>query len=62
MLTYGAAFVALTLVSLLRQSGASPTNTVWAEDGTIFYGQALAHPFLVTLFTPYAGYFQLFPA
>ena len=61
VLSYGAAFVALTLVSLLRQSGVSPTNTVWAEDGTIFYGQALAHPFLVTLFTPYAGYFQLFP-
>ncbi len=61
MLTYGLAFVALTAVSLLRQSGASPTNTVWAEDGAIFYSQALTHSFFGALFTLYNGYLQLFP-
>ncbi len=57
---YGAAFVVLTGVSMLRQSGASPTNTVWSDDG-IFYTQALAHSFFSNLFTPYNGYLQLFP-
>jgi hypothetical protein len=37
------------------------TNTMWAEDGTIFYSQALAHSFGETVTTVYNGYFQLFP-
>ena len=61
VLAYGTAFFALTTVSLLRQSGAPPTDTIWAEDGMIFYPQALTHSVLGALFTPYAGYLQLFP-
>ncbi len=61
VLAYGTAFFALTAVSLLRQSGAPPTDTIWAEDGMIFYPQALTHSVLGALFTPYAGYLQLFP-
>ncbi len=61
MLIYGVAFCILTAVSLLRQSGEPPTNTVWAEDGAIFYSQALNHSFFGALFTPYNGYLQLFP-
>ena len=57
---YGAAFIVLTWVSLLRQSGASPTNTAWADDGT-FYTQALEHSFFSNLFTQYNDYLQLFP-
>jgi hypothetical protein len=36
-------------------------NTIWAEDGLIFYSQALTHSFGQTLTTAYGGYFQLFP-
>jgi hypothetical protein len=60
-LLYPLAFFGLTGVSLLRQSGVPATNTVWAEDGAIFYEQSRLHDFAHTLITPYAGYLQLGP-
>ena len=48
-------------LALLRQSGASAINTVWAEDGATFYEQSRLHGFLDTLTTPYNGYLQLGP-
>ena len=61
VLAYGVGFVALSTVSLLRQSGAPATNTIWAEDGAVFYSEALRHSFFGGLFTPYGGYLQLYP-
>lgn len=61
VLTYAAAFVAITGLSLLRQTGPRATSTLWAEDGEIFYSQALSHSIVGAMFTPYAGYLQLFP-
>ncbi|HUC13758.1 MAG TPA: hypothetical protein VMS00_04830 [Acidimicrobiales bacterium] len=36
-------------------------QTLWAEDGMIFYSQALVHSFWRTLITAYNGYDQLAP-
>ena len=48
-------------MALLRQSGLPATSTIWAEDGRIFYAQALRMSFWQTLVTPHDGYGQLFP-
>jgi hypothetical protein len=58
---YGVGFVLLAAVALLRQPGVPATETLWAEDGLIFYSQALAHSFWRTLITAYNGYDQLVP-
>jgi hypothetical protein len=55
----GAALV--SAVALLRQSGVPATGTVWAEDGKVFYAQALRMSFGRTLITTYDGYAQLVP-
>jgi hypothetical protein len=47
-------------VLLERQAGHRPWNTIWAEDGGVFYPGALLHP-LASLMQPYAGYLQLVP-
>jgi hypothetical protein len=47
-------------VLLERQAGTPPWDTIWAEDGGIFYPGALLHP-LTSLLQPYAGYLQLVP-
>ncbi|HEV2372685.1 MAG TPA: hypothetical protein VGS19_10990 [Streptosporangiaceae bacterium] len=47
-------------VLLERQVGVRPWNSVWAEDGGIFYPQAVSHPF-ASLLRPYNGYLQLVP-
>lgn len=61
VLGYLAGFVALTALALLRQPGLSATRTFWAEDGVIFYTQAMARPVVQTLFSAYNGYNQLVP-
>ena len=43
-----------------RQAGHRPWNTIWAEDGGVFYPGALLHP-VASLMQPYAGYLQLVP-
>jgi hypothetical protein len=54
-------FVLLATVALVRQAGVPAVQTLWAEDGLIFYSQALAHSFWRTLITAYNGYDQLVP-
>jgi len=51
----------MAAIALLRQAGVPATQTLWAEDGLIFYSQALAHSFWRTLITAYNGYDQLVP-
>lgn len=58
---YPLAVLLLAGLALLRQSGAAATNTIWAEDGEIFYQQSRLDGFLHTLTIPYNGYFQLEP-
>jgi hypothetical protein len=58
---YVTALVAIGTAALLRQSGLPATSTIWAEDGQIFYAQALRMSFWRTLVTPHDGYGQLFP-
>lgn len=52
---------AITFAALARQSGVPATKTVWAEDGKVFYSQAVAMPFWKTLLELHDGYVQLFP-
>jgi hypothetical protein len=58
---YVTALVAIGAAALLRQSGLPATSTIWAEDGQIFYAQALRMSFWRTLVTLHDGYGQLFP-
>ena len=58
---YAISFLGLSALALLRQSGIPATNSVWAEDGVIFYEQSRLHSFAHTLTTPYNGYLQLGP-
>jgi hypothetical protein len=58
---YVTGLVAVGAAALLRQSGLPATSTVWAEDGRIFYAQALRMSFWQTLVTPHDGYGQLLP-
>jgi hypothetical protein len=50
-----------TAISLLRQPGAGALDTVWAEDGQVFLGQAVTDGPLGALSTSYAGYFHVVP-
>jgi hypothetical protein len=58
---YVAAFVLVAVLALARQTGVPATQTLWAEDGVIFYSQAVAHSVLHTLASSYNGYGQLVP-
>lgn len=53
-------FVA-TVTQLFRQSGEAMWRTVWAEDGALFYADALQHPLHAVVFQPYAGYALVVP-
>ncbi len=53
--------IAATILQLLRQDGVALWRTVWAEDGRIFYGQALEHPLRELILEPYAGYGLVLP-
>jgi hypothetical protein len=55
------ALVALVFVALLRQPGLSATKTLWAEDGQVWYTQALRESFFKSITTTYDGYIQLVP-
>jgi hypothetical protein len=58
---YAAGFVLVVLLALARQTGLPATDTLWAEDGAIFYSQAVAHSVWHTLAASYNGYGQLVP-
>lgn len=58
---YIIAWPALAAVVLTRQSGIPAIHTIWAEDGLVFYQQALTRSFPSTLIALDRGYIQLFP-
>jgi len=58
---YAGGLAAMTALALFRQPGVAATRTLWAEDGVIFYAQALSKPFLRSVVTAYNGYDQLVP-
>jgi hypothetical protein len=58
---YAGGFVLVVVLALARQTGFPATETLWAEDGVIFYSQAVAHPVVETLARSYNGYGQLVP-
>jgi hypothetical protein len=58
---YAIGVALLTAVSLLRQSGVPATQTMWAEDGVVFYADAITRSFWWCLGAAYNGYGQLFP-
>src|SRR4051812_17867800 len=50
-----------TMLQLPRQAGAEMWRTVWAEDGTRFYTDALARPLQQNVLESYAGYAHVVP-
>lgn len=56
-----AAVVAGAAVVLGRQQGPGATETVWAEDGSVFLAQARHLGVGGSLFEPFAGYLHLVP-
>jgi hypothetical protein len=50
-----------TLVSLLRQVGVPATDTMWAEDASLFLSDAVLEPLPRAVFGSYNGYFLLPP-
>jgi hypothetical protein len=61
LLCYVFGFALLALVPLLRQTGVPAWNSVWAEDGQVFYQQTYFYSIPKALTTLYAGYLQFFP-
>jgi hypothetical protein len=61
VIAYALALPAGCGIELLRQPGTPAWQTIWAEDGSIFYAQAKALPFLKTFTKPYAGYMHAVP-
>jgi hypothetical protein len=55
------AVVAGAGVNLLRQPGPGALDTLWAEDGQVFLGQAVRHGALGAVPLSYAGYYHLVP-
>lgn len=55
-----AAVLALTGAQIFYQTGAASYRTIWAEDGEVFYDDALRHG-LGSLARPYSGYLQIVP-
>jgi len=59
VLTVGAV-LGLATAQLFYQAGAPSYRTVWAEDGQVFFYQAV-HKGLAAIATPYGGYIQVLP-
>lgn len=53
--------ISATLLQLLRQSGVYMWRTVWAEDGALFYVDAIREPLPSLVLRPYAGYALVVP-
>jgi hypothetical protein len=58
---YAVSLAGLVLVALARQPGTPATSTLWAEDGAVFYQQALTRSFWTAVTTAYNGYVELLP-
>jgi hypothetical protein len=57
-----AALLALAIVlQVLRLGPSAGLDSLWAEDGQVFFQQALILDFWDTVFAPYAGYLVLVP-
>jgi hypothetical protein len=54
-------FAAAIALPLFRQTGSRSWQTIWAEDGTIYFQQAHQHGGLAVLLRSYKGYEQLPP-
>lgn len=48
-------------LQLQREPGAPSYDTIWAEDGLVFYNDAVHKSFLSALLTPYNNYLHLLP-
>src|SRR4030081_3271039 len=55
-----AAVAVLTGAQIFYQTGSASYRTIWAEDGEVFYDDALRHG-LGSLARPYSGYLQTIP-
>lgn len=55
------AFCAAWMIMLVRPTGLSAVNVIWAEDGSRFLGQALRDAGPAVWFVPYGGYLHLIP-
>lgn len=55
------ALIAGTVLVLLRQGGAGAPDTLYAEDGTIFLGEALGLSTTDAVSNPYMGYLHVVP-
>jgi hypothetical protein len=56
------ALMALAVIfQILRVGPSTGIESLWAEDGQIFFQQALVQGFWETVFSPYAGYLVLVP-
>jgi hypothetical protein len=58
---YAVALAVAVGVLLARQTGVPATNSIWAEDGSLFYTDSVTGPFLHTIFSIYNGYIHLYP-
>jgi hypothetical protein len=54
-------FVLAVVLPLLRQTGFRSWQTLWAEDGAIYFDQATQYGSIAVLFRGYEGYLQLPP-
>ncbi|MBB5159330.1 hypothetical protein BJ970_006929 [Saccharopolyspora phatthalungensis] len=50
--------MATTYLQLARGSGRA-ADVIWAEDGGVFFNQAIRHPLWHNIFVPHAGYLQV---
>jgi hypothetical protein len=50
-----------TIVEISRQTGTSPLDSLWAEDGAVFLQHGLNSSLLAAALMPYGGYAQLAP-
>ena len=58
----GLLFVAaMTAISISRVGGPGALDSVWAEDGAVFYQATFHHSFFSALFTPNNGYLEFLP-
>jgi hypothetical protein len=50
-----------TVLQLQRQAGVPATDTIWAEDGSVYLADAVNHGPLGEVFASYVGYVQVLP-